>query len=124
MTASLMHLALDDILDMLNTVIVLYNAQTGAIRDCNKTAALLFGLTVDHFKTLNFAALHLEPSAAEAFNSLGELELQSRDQFFTEWPLRRADGSVFPAELRLRPHHIEGEALYLLTIDDLTRQQE
>lgn len=124
MTASLMHLALDDILDMLNTGIVLYDAQTGAIRDCNKTAALLFGLTVDHFKTLNFAALHLEPSAAEAFNSLGELELQSRDQFFTEWPLRRADGSVFPAELRLRPHHIEGEALYLLTIDDLTRQQE
>lgn len=124
MTASLMHLALDDILDMLNTGIVLYDAQTGAIRDCNKTAALLFGLTVDHFKTLNFAALHLEPSAAEAFNSLGELELQSRDQFFTEWPLRRADGSVFPAELRLRPHRIEGEALYLLTIDDLTRQQE
>ena len=124
MTASLMHLALEDILDMLNTGIVLYDAQTGAIRDCNKTAALLFGLTVDHFKTLNFAALHLEPSAAEAFNSLGELELQSRDQFFTEWPLRRADGSVFPAELRLRPHHIEGEALYLLTIDDLTRQQE
>ncbi len=124
MTASLMHLALDDILDMLNTGIVLYDAQTGAIRDCNKTAALLFGLTVDHFKTLNFAALHLEPSAAEAFNSLGELELQSRDQFFTEWPLRRADGSVFPAELRLRPHRIEGESLYLLTIDDLTRQQE
>ena len=124
MTASLMHLALDDILDMLNTGIVLYDAQTGAIRDCNKTAALLFGLTVDHFKTLNFAALHLEPSAADAFTSLGELELQSRDQFFTEWPLRRADGSVFPAELRLRPHRIEGEALYLLTIDDLTRQQE
>ncbi len=124
MTASLMHLALDDILDMLNTGIVLYDAQTGAIRDCNKTAALLFGLTVDHFKTLNFAALHLEPSAADAFTSLGEMELQSRDQFFTEWPLRRADGSVFPAELRLRPHHIEGEALYLLTIDDLTRQQE
>lgn len=124
MTASLMHLALDDILDMLNTGIVLYDAQTGAIRDCNKTAALLFGLTVDHFKTLNFATLHLEPSAAEAFTSLGELELQSRDQFFTEWPLRRADGSVFPAELRLRPHRIEGEALYLLTIDDLTRQQE
>lgn len=124
MTASLMHLALDDILDMLNTGIVLYDAQTGAIRDCNKTAALLFGLTVDHFKTLNFAALHLEPSAADAFTSLGEMELQSRDQFFTEWPLRRADGSVFPAELRLRPHRIEGEALYLLTIDDLTRQQE
>lgn len=124
MTASLTHLALDDILDMLNTGIVLYDARTGAIRDCNKTAALLFGLTVDHFKTLNFAALHLEPSAAEAFNSLSELELQSRDQFFTEWPLRRGDGSVFPAELRLRPHRINDDALYLLTIDDLTSQQE
>lgn len=121
---ALIRQALSDILDSLDTGVLVYEAASGLIHGANQAAARLFEYPVEALCELRFAELHLEADTAAAFASMAAVELLDNPQFFTEWPLVRRNGRHFPAEIRIRPVLIEGQAFNLAAIKDLTRQHE
>jgi diguanylate cyclase (GGDEF)-like protein/PAS domain S-box-containing protein len=115
---------LSQILDSLDVAVLLYDTASGSlIRASNAAACKLFGYSPAQIGHLNLETLHLEPAAFESFDLLSREALRSEAYFFTEWPLRRADHSVFPAELRIRRLNSDcGAQLFIAVITDLTEK--
>jgi len=117
------ELRLQHILDTIDVGILLYENSRGLILESNTTAARFFGYSKEALLKMRPEDFHIEPTVFESFDALARNELREHQQFFTEWPLKRADGSTFPAEVRLR--HLAGEPdgnLFLAAITDLTEK--
>jgi diguanylate cyclase (GGDEF)-like protein/PAS domain S-box-containing protein len=115
---------LEEVLDSLDASVLIYEAGSGAlIHGCNAAASKLFGYGPEQLRGLDLTRLHLETAAFESFNALANEALRDEGYFRTEWPLRRADNSVFPAELRVR--HLNSNAstpLCIAVIVDLSEK--
>jgi len=124
---------LERIIDSLDDAVFLYDSSRGAFRDCNAAAARMFGYAHGVLRSMTASMLHVEPAAFESFDAMARESMRQLDSFFTEWPLRRADGSTFAAEIRLRRLNLAveaagtdagtgGEQLFVAAVRDLTQQ--
>ena len=88
---------LELIIDSLDDAVFLYDAGSKTFRDCNAAAARIFGYTRDALRVIDPVMLYPEPAAAASFDAAARDALRQGDSFFAEWPLKRADGAIFPA---------------------------
>ena len=118
---------LAQVLDSLDVAVVLYSPQQDdLVRVCNAAAGRLFGCAPAEICQLSLEKFHLESAAFQSFNALAQDALRDKAEFVTEWPLRRADNSVFSAELRIQrlvSSSIDhAEPLLIAAITDLTEK--
>ncbi len=115
---------LAQILDSLDVAVLLYDAdQRGLIRTANAAASKLFGYSAEQIHQLSIETLNLESAAFESFDLLSKEALSRESDFITEWPLRRADGTTFPAKMDVRRLGSDStEALFIAVVSDLTEK--
>ncbi len=115
------------IIDSFDDAVFLYDAKLDAFCDCNTAAARMFGYPRDVLRTMHPVALHLEPAVFDSFDAVVRDAFRQGDSFFTEWPLKRADGATFPAAIRLRRLNLssdpaDGGDMVIAVVRDLTEQ--
>jgi diguanylate cyclase (GGDEF)-like protein/PAS domain S-box-containing protein len=115
----------EHILDSLDTGVLLFDKRSARICDCNAAAARMFGRSREEIRQTDPADLHSDQAAFDAFNTLARDTLREGDHFSAETTGRRADGSSFPVDVRIR--QLKGDATgqaFVAVVTDLTRQHE
>jgi PAS domain S-box-containing protein len=99
---------------------ILLETLDGRVVDCNPQACQVYGLTPDALLGTKVEAL-VTPGLTSTGDEL-LATLLAGDQVTLESMNRRADGSLFPAEVRARLVEIEGQRLVLVHVRDLTER--
>lgn len=113
------------ILDSLDDGVILYDQHGFRLLNCNAASISLFGYDKKSLLKIDPAKLFPSRQQFDTVDQTARKALQTRNAFSTECMLQRADGSVFPARLRIR--RVEQEStgkVFVAVIADLTKEQE
>ncbi len=117
------HQRIEHVLDSLDAGVLLYSHRDQCFSDCNSAAAGMFGYGVSEIKGMSPAALHPDDVAYVAFRTMAREALRDGGRYAVESPLRRADGTLFPASIRVRRLQEEADKrLSVVVVNDLTQQ--
>lgn len=116
---------MEHILDSLDDAVLLYDRSSGHLRDCNAAAERIFGYARREILELNLSAFYPDATAFSAFDALARAALHAGDRYTAECTLRRANGSRFPADVRIRRLDCEtGSKSFVAIVNDLSQVQE
>lgn len=118
---------LEKSLHSLRAAVIIVDADTGAIQECNPGTSRMFGYTRKELigRTTDF--LHLDQRSCRQFRA--ELDLAVRRQGFLndfEFRMRRKDGTVFPSEHSVMPIRDESGRLlhWVSLVRDVTQRRQ
>jgi diguanylate cyclase (GGDEF)-like protein/PAS domain S-box-containing protein len=118
-------LRMEHVFDSLDAAVLLYDNKTFQLSDSNTAAEKIFGYPQRELPTLPPSALFPDDAAFAAFDALARTGLQSSDRYVAECTMRRANGVLFPAEVRLRRLNVEsGTNNFVAVINDLSQVHE
>ena len=110
--------------DAVNDAIFIH-ASDGRILDVNETASRMYGYTRQEFGNLNIEVLSAGAplyTQAEAAKRLSQAR-ESQPQLF-EWLAKTRDGRMFWSEVNVRFVQLGQEALYLVTVRDISERKK
>jgi len=101
-----------------------HDPETGAILDVNQRAADLFGWPADELCRMSVAEISLNqpPYTQREAMEMMQRAGQGQPQLF-EWRTRRRDGSLFWAEVHMRPARIDGQVRVLASVRDISQRR-
>jgi PAS domain S-box-containing protein len=117
---------LEKTLHSLRSAVLVVNADTMVIEECNPAATQIFGYTRDEVIGRTTAFLHANEAMAEQFAS--HLHSVVKDKGFLsdfEFKMRRKDGTVFPTEHNMMPIRDEVGRLvsWVSVVQDITEHK-
>jgi diguanylate cyclase (GGDEF)-like protein/PAS domain S-box-containing protein len=119
------NLRMEHILDSLDAAVLLYDRSNQRLRDSNAAAERIFGYAGREFPELDPATLFPDQASFTAFDALARAALKASDRHAAECTLRRANGSLFPAEVRIRRLEAKaGSKSFVAVINDLSQVHE
>jgi PAS domain S-box-containing protein len=114
-----------EIFNSVNEMIFVHDAKTGRIVDLNSTVAKTFGYTVEEARQLDLDEFFsgLSPYTMENASRLVREAACKEPQVF-EWQCRRKDGTLFWAEVNLKPAMIGGTERILAVARDISERRD
>lgn len=102
---------------LVSDIILILDPGTGKVIDANRAAIQAFGVTNEEIRRLTILDLAAPSERARVPERL--VKLRNEPMSF-ETEMRRADGSVFPVEVRAESAFIEGDSAIVCVVKDIT----